>query len=152
MGGKTFWMVVSGVLALALFLMLTVKVQDPGEVEPASSEQLYIPEFGSNDVFREVTHAAPGHELLVADLRLPPDAVGDAHYHPWEEYLYVIGGSAVLEVEGMEPRELVAGEGFVIPRETVHTPRAGPDGIRAIVVRVHDEGDPVRVLVENPAE
>jgi quercetin dioxygenase-like cupin family protein len=106
---------------------------------------LYQPPLGSNVVFREATAAAPGHELIVADLKLAANAVGEAHYHPWEEYLYVIEGSAVLEIAGQEPRTLLAGEHFVIPRRTVHTPRAGAQGVRAIVVRVHDQGDPVMV-------
>ena len=115
--------------------------------EPAQ-EAGYRPPEGSNDIFVEAVNAAPGHELIVTDLVLPPDAVGDAHYHPWEEYLYVIEGSAVLDIDGQDRRTLAAGEKFIIPRETVHTPVAGPGGIRAIVVRVHDEGDPVRVLAE----
>ncbi len=145
-------MVVSGVLALALFLMLSVKIQDPADPDLIAADQVYLPPMGSNQVFREETGAAEGHELIVADLRLPPNAVGEAHYHPWQEYLYVIGGSAVLDIEGMEPRELVAGETYVIPAEVVHTPRAGPDGIRAMIMRVHNEGDPVSVPVEVPAE
>ncbi|HSG35046.1 MAG TPA: cupin domain-containing protein [Sphingomonadaceae bacterium] len=105
----------------------------------------YIPPIGSNEIFREATAAAPGHELIVADLRLPPNSVGEPHFHPWEEFLYVIEGSAVLDVDGQEPRVLQAGESFVIPGRTVHTPRAGPGGIRAIIIRLHDEGDPVAI-------
>ena len=105
----------------------------------------YLPPAGSNEVFREATAAAPGHELIVADLNLPADAVGEAHYHPWEEYLYVIAGSAVVDIEGADERLLRAGERFVIPPEKVHTPRAGPSGVRAIVIRVHDQGDPVMI-------
>ncbi len=118
------------------------------ESEAPQSMAIFEPGLGSNEIFHEATAAAPGHELIVADLLLPPDAVGVSHWHPWEEYLYVIGGSAVLDIEGMDSRELAAGEHFVIPRQTVHTPRAGPDGIRAIIVRVHDEGDPVMVPAE----
>ncbi len=129
------------VLCLALF----------GGCQGKSSEQapdggeLHIvqPAYGANAVFHEALSAAAGHELIVTDLSLGPDAVGEAHFHPWEEYLYVLGGSAVLDIEGLEPRTLVAGETFVIPPNTVHTPRAGPEGIRAMVIRVHDEGDPV---------
>ncbi len=141
----------------AAFALLTLALSacgGPAAEEEAPAEQgpaVFQPEFGSNDVFREMTAAAEGHELIVADLLLPPDAVGPAHYHPWEEYLYVIGGSAVLDIDGREAQQLTAGEAFIIPRETAHTPRAGPEGIRAIVVRVHDEGDPVRVLVEEEA-
>ena len=111
----------------------------------------YTPPFGSNPVFNEATAAAPGHELIVADLHLPPGAVGEAHYHAWEEYLYVIEGSALVEIEGMAPREIVAGETFIIPRLVPHTPKAGPQGIRAIIVRVHDEGDPLSVPVADPS-
>lgn len=122
----------------SLSLVLTASAA-PVSAQPA----IHQPPFGSNPVFTEEAHAAPGHELIVADLNLPPNAVGEAHWHEWEEYLYVLGGSAVLDIDGMEPRELGPGESFVIPRRTVHTPRAGAQGIRAIVIRVHDAGDPV---------
>ena len=112
----------------------------------------YLPPMGSNEVFNEAVNAAPGHELIVADLRLPPDAVGEPHSHPWEEYLYVIDGSAVVDIDGMEQREVMAGETIVLPRETVHTPRAGAEGIRAIIIRVHDEGDPVMVPASEAAD
>jgi quercetin dioxygenase-like cupin family protein len=111
----------------------------------AAADGVYLPPTGSNQIFREVTAAAPGHELIVADLNLPANAVGERHYHPWEEYLYVIAGSAVVDMDGADARLLRAGESFIIPRETVHTPRAGPQGVRAIVVRVHDLGDPVMI-------
>lgn len=117
----------------------------------AGVPEIIQPAPGSNEVFREALSAAEGHELIVADLALGPDAVGEAHSHPWEEYLYVLGGSAVLEVEGMEQRTLAAGESVVIPAKTVHTPRAGPEGIRAIVIRVHDEGDPVSIPASSPS-
>ena len=128
------------------FLCLLAACSPAGEVE--SDRQEFLPPIGSNEVFREPVAAAEGHELIVADLLLPADAVGESHYHPWEEYIYVIAGSALLDIEGSEERSLLAGEGFVIPARAVHTPKAGPDGIRAIIVRVHDEDDPVMVPVE----
>ena len=120
--------------------------EDAGESQVQLDDtQTYLPPSGSNEIFRQATAAAPGHELIVADLNLPADAVGEPHYHPWEEYLYVISGSAILDTEGGDERTLQPGESFVIPREAVHTPRAGPTGVRAIVIRVHKEGDPVMV-------
>ncbi len=107
----------------------------------------YMPPPGSNDIFNTEPGAAPGHRLVVADLVLGPDAASPPHYHPWEEYLYVIEGSAVLALDGAEPRTLLAGEHFVIPARAVHRAQAGPDGVRAIVTRVHDLADPIRVPV-----
>ena len=121
---------------------------DQETVRPAGDPvglTIFEPSMGSNDVLQEALSAAPGHELIVADLRLGPDAVGDPHSHPWEEYLYVIGGSAVLDVEGAERRTVHAGETAIIPARTVHTPRAGAEGIRAIVLRVHNRGDPLNI-------
>ncbi len=129
-------------LALAPALAACIAPRPGPQSAPAPTA--YLPPLGSNQVFRARTAAAPGHELIVADLRLPPDAVGEAHWHPWEEFLYVIEGSAVIDLAG-RPRPLAAGESFVIPARTVHTPRAGPRGFRAIVTRVHDEGDPVSI-------
>lgn len=107
--------------------------------------QEWTPPIGANPVFETEPGAAPGHRLIVTDLKLGPDAEGASHAHPWEEYLYIIEGSAILALEGQEPRVLVAGEKAVIPARAVHTPKAGPEGVRAIVTRVHDLTDPVQL-------
>ena len=130
--------------ALLALLVLTGCVKTAADPAPPAIVQ---PAIGSNEVMREALSAAPGHELIVADLVLPPNAVGEPHSHPWEDYLYVLGGSAILEVEGMATRTVEAGGKATIPPRAVHTPRAGPDGIRAIIVRVHDEGDPLSIPV-----
>lgn len=129
-------------------LVLTGCAQTVGA--QAERPAIVQPAIGSNEVMRETLSAAPGHELIVADLVLPPNAVGEPHSHPWEEYLYVLGGSAVLEVEGMPTRTVESGGRATIPAKAVHTPRAGPDGIRAIIVRVHDEGDPLSIPADGP--
>lgn len=133
--------------ALAAIALAGCQQQDAAEPSAPDDAGLsiYQPDFGPTEIFREAIAAAPGHELIVTDLHLPPNAVGDPHSHPWEEYLYVMGGSALVRVDGMEEREVMAGESIVLPREQVHTPVAGPEGIRAIVIRVHDEGDPVSI-------
>jgi len=105
------------------------------------------PPIGPNAVFDQPPESAPENRLIVTDLRLAPDAVGVTHFHPWEEFLYVIEGSALLEIAGEPARTLLPGERFVIPARAVHTPRAGPEGVRAIVVRVHRGGDPVSTPV-----
>ncbi len=112
---------------------------------PSPDDPRWLPPMGSNTVFDVEPGAAPDHQLLVSDLHLGPDAAGEAHSHPWEEFLYVIEGSALVDLPGSPTRTLNPGESFIIPPMAVHTPRAGPDGVRAIVVRVHDAGDPVMI-------
>ena len=139
-------------LTLASGLLLAGCNAGTGEASQAPAPEtaqpaVYDPPIGSNEIWHEESDSAPGHELIVADLRLGPNAVGETHWHPWNEYLYVIGGTAVLEIEGEEPQDLKAGDKVIIPRHAVHTPKAGPEGVRAIVSRVHVVGDPVTVPV-----
>ncbi|MEL1251694.1 cupin domain-containing protein [Aurantiacibacter gilvus] len=132
----------------AALALLALAVAGCATTQAPPAETRWVPDFGSNNVFNTEPGAAPGHRLVVDDLRLPAGAVGATHYHPWEEYLYVIEGSAVLDMVGHESRTLMPGESVVIPARQVHTPRAGPDGVRGIVVRVHDLADPIRVEVD----
>ena len=91
---------------------------------------------------------ADGLEVIISDVVIPPNATVPRHYHPGEEFLYVLTGSAVHVEESKPDQILKAGDAYVIPPRAVHAPRGGPDGARAIVFRVHVEGTEERILVE----
>lgn len=95
---------------------------------------------------------ADGLEVIISDVVIPPGATVPAHYHPGEEFLYVIEGSAVHVEEGRPDLELGPGDAYVIPPRARHAPRGGPEGARAIVFRVHVAGEPERIVVDAPAE
>jgi quercetin dioxygenase-like cupin family protein len=95
---------------------------------------------------------ADGLEVIISDVVIPPGATVPRHYHPGEEFLYVIEGSAVHVEEGQPDHELRAGDAYVIPPRARHSPRGGPEGARAIVFRVHVAGEPERILVDPPAD
>ena len=90
---------------------------------------------------------ADGLEVIVSDVGIPPNATVPRHYHPWEEFIYVIEGSAVHVEEGKKEFILSAGDAYAIPPGAIHAPRGGPTGARAIVFRVHVEGAKERTLV-----
>ena len=106
-----------------------------------------LPPPGSNEVLRAKVRIADNHEVIVANVFIPPGAEVPRHYHPGEEFVYVIQGSAVQVEEGQENRELKAGEAYVIPPEAIHAPYGGPEGGHAIVFRLHVEGKEERYLV-----
>ena len=107
----------------------------------------YQPATGVNEVLRGDIAAAPGHELVVGDLVLGPDAEVPRHYHYGEEFIYVIGGSVTLFRPGLPDLVLQAGDAVRIAPGTVHRARTGPDGLRAVSNWVAVEGKPLRVPV-----
>ena len=112
-----------------------------------ASPAAWQPPIGPNPVFDQAPEAVTDRRLIVTDLRLGPDAVGAAHYHPWEEFLYVIGGSTVISREGQPDLTLTAGQSIRIAPGTVHWGRAGDQGLRAVASWVKLDGRPLREAV-----
>ena len=112
-----------------------------------SETELMRPPPGSNLMMRAPITISDDLEVIISDVVIPPGATVPRHFHPGEEFLYVIEGSAVHVEEGKPDQILSAGDAYVIPPEAEHAPRGGPDGARAIVFRVHKDGLPERVNI-----
>lgn len=119
------------------------------EMEAAGGLPAILPDLppGSNERLRAPMSLADGLEVIISDVVIPPGATVPRHYHPGEEFLYVIEGSATHVQEGQPDIELTAGDAYVIPARAIHAPRGGPLGARAIVFRVHVAGQEERILV-----
>ena len=105
------------------------------------------PAPGSNLMLRSPIVLASGLEVIISDVVIPAGATVPRHYHPGEEFIYVIEWSAIHVEAGKPDQILSAGDAYVIAPEAEHAPRGGPQGARAIVFRVHVEGRPERILV-----
>lgn len=103
------------------------------------------PPPGSNLMLRGPITISDDLEVIISDVVIPAGASVPRHYHPGEEFVYVIEGSAVHIEAGKPDQILKAGDAYVIPPEAEHAPRGGPDGARAIVFRVHKAGLPERI-------
>lgn len=89
-------------------------------------------------------------EVIIAELRIPPNATIPPHYHPGEEVVLLLDGSAMLTEEGKPDREMVAGERVVIPTGVVHSPTIGPDGAHVVRMYLVPRGAEVTVPAGNP--
>ncbi len=132
---------IAGMIVMALALGACVSVDHPHH------EAETRPPPGSNLMLRAPITISDGLEVIVSDVVIPPGATVPRHFHPGEEFVYVIEGSAVHVEAGKPDQVLSAGDGYVIPPEAEHAPRGGPDGARAIVFRVHKDGLPERINV-----
>lgn len=130
------WIIAGGLYAAALPFAYAQAQQGAAETRPPP---------GSNEMLRSPLSALPGAEVIVSDVVIPPNAQVARHYHPGEEFLYVIEGTAIHVEEGKPDRELKAGDSYAIPPRAIHAPRGGPEGARAIVFRVHVAGQPERI-------
>ncbi len=99
-------------------------------------------EPGSNTMLREKMEIADGLSVIISDVVIPPQTEVPPHTHPGEEYVYVIEGEAIHREEGQEDKVYKAGDAFVIRAGKVHAPATGESPARAIVFRVHVEGEP----------
>ena len=135
----------------ALALAGCQQAQAPQVEDAIERAGITIPEGlepGSNEMLRAALEGAPELEVLISDVIIPPGAEVPRHYHPGEEFVYVIEGSAIHVEEGKPDIVTKAGDAMVITPEAVHSPRGGPDGARAIVFRVHVAGQPERIPVD----
>jgi len=125
-----------------------VEMESSGTSEVPAEVTEFYPPPGSNEMLRSALSGAEGLEVIISDVVIPPEATVPRHYHPGEEFVYVIEGSAVHVEAGQPDRIVQAGEALVIPPGVEHAPRGGPEGARAIVFRVHVEGAEERTLVD----
>ena len=117
----------------------------PQHAEDAAGQH---PPPGSNQMLRAPISLAEGLEVIISDVVIPPNGQVPRHYHPGEEFLYVLEGCAIHVEEGKADQTLCAGDSYVMPPRATHAPVGGPEGGRAIVFRVHVAGQAERILVE----
>lgn len=90
-----------------------------------------------------------GTEVIVSRVTMPPNTTLPRHWHPGEEFGYVLDGSVTLWQEGKEDILCSRGDVVMIPLKQVHTAITGDEGVSILVFRVHEQGEPERVPVED---
>ena len=138
----------SVILLTVLVVASCASPQRDGSSSAQVADSTYYPQPGSNQMLRAPITAVDGLEVIISDVVIPPHATVPRHYHPGEEFLYVLEGSAVHVEEGKPDQILKAGDSYVIPPRAVHAPRGGPNGARAVVFRIHVKGSEERILVK----
>ena len=89
-----------------------------------------------------------GTEVVVSHVEIPANTTLPKHWHPGEEFVYVLEGSEVLWQKDKPDVHLKKGDVFKVPLRQIHTARNEDERVTILVFRVHEEGQPVRVNVE----
>ena len=91
---------------------------------------------------------AENTEVVVSHVSVPPRTSLPMHWHPGEEFAYVLDGSFVLHQEGEDDVQYQKGDVGVVPFKKVHTIETHDEPTTILVFRVHESGQPERVLVD----
>jgi quercetin dioxygenase-like cupin family protein len=89
----------------------------------------FIPKFSAYEETKGTYLEAVEEFTLDAGVRAEP------HYHDTHEFFYILEGSAIVQVE-KEARLCGPGDFIRIPRNAVHSARAGSTGVRALAFSV----------------
>lgn len=85
---------------------------------------------------------------MVSHIVMPLNTELPKHRHHGEEFAYLIDGSLILWQEGKKKILFDKGDAVKIPLKQVHNVRTAESSATILVFRVHESGQPVRVLVE----
>ena len=111
---------------------------EPGAALPVQAENL----------LRESIAGVEGKEVIVSRVSFPPHTELPWHWHPGEEFFFVIEGSVTLKRRGEADVPAKEGDAQKIAPEIIHTGRTGEQGAELVIFRVHASGEPERYLVD----
>ena len=125
-------------VALVSVYSTVVQAAEPSQTVSVQAENL----------LRESIAGVEGKEIIVSRVSFPPHTELPWHWHPGEEFFYVIDGSVMLKRRG-EPDSLATqGDALKIAPRIIHTGSTGEQGAELLIFRVHAEGEPERYLVD----
>ena len=99
-------------------------------------------------LLRQSVEGVPTKEVIVNQVSIPPHTELPWHWHPGEEIFYVIDGEVTLAQRGKPDLRSRVGEVNIIAPDVIHTGRTGSEGVTLVIFRVHDKGQPERVVVD----
>jgi len=104
--------------------------------------------FSVDNILTSQLELAEDVEVVVSHIVIPPNTELPKHWHPGEEFAYVLDGTVILWQEGKKEIPFKKGDVGKISLKQVHNVRTTESSATILVFRVHQSGEPVRVLVE----
>ena len=91
----------------------------------------------------------PGRIVIQNRVELRLEAVPFRHWHPGEEVIYVLEGSLEYQMDGEPTRTVNAGEGLMVPPETIHAVKnVGSGNAAELATYIVEKGKPFLVVVD----
>ena len=137
---RTFPNLLNIVLSAVLITTWSDLASSAGETLPLA--------VAADNLLRETIDGVEGKEIIVSRVSFPPQIELPWHWHPGEEFFYVIEGSVTLKQRGHPDVVTVRGDSQKIPPGVIHSGESGEEGAELVIFRVHASGAPERYLVD----
>ena len=100
------------------------------------------------DLLTRQLEGVEGTEVITSITTVPPYTTLPKHWHPGEEFAYVLEGSFVLWQQGKPDETYRKGDVGLVSLKQVHTVSTKEEGASILIFRVHQQGQPGRILVD----
>ena len=116
--------------------------------EKVETVEQTIQELRIENILRDSLELAKDIEVVVSYVELPKQTTLPFHYHPGEEFAYIVEGSGELLLEDQTKIPMKAGEAGKVPFKQTHSFSTFEEEAKLVVFRVHEKGQPDRILVD----
>jgi quercetin dioxygenase-like cupin family protein len=99
------------------------------------------------DLLTQQLEGVENTEVVVSITTVPPNTTLPKHWHPGEEFAYVLDGAFVLHQQDKADETYKKGDVGIVPLKQVHTVSTQEEGATILIFRVHKLGEPGRILV-----
>jgi quercetin dioxygenase-like cupin family protein len=107
-----------------------------------------IPGLKLQNLMKTKLEGVAGTEVVVSHVTIPPNTSLPKHWHPGEEFAYVLKGSVTLWQKGKESVLGKTGDVIKVPLKQIHTAVTKEEGVTLLVFRVHEQGKPERIRAD----
>jgi len=135
---KLTMLIVSAVLSLYSMATIAHEKQESLDVAKVKLENLLASKL----------EGVKGTEVIVSRVTIPANKTLPTHWHPGEEFAYILKGSVVLWQKGKKDIVGHAGDVMKVPLKQIHTAKTKNEPAVILVFRVHEQGKPERVLAK----
>ena len=132
------------ILAVSIF----ISCSNEKESQNFESKGDVVEALKIENLLRESLALAEGVEVVLSYIELPKNTTLPSHYHPGEEFVYLIQGSGELTLNDNSKIIIRAGQTAKVPLKHVHSFSSLNEDVKGVVFRVHEKGQPDRTLVE----
>lgn len=107
-----------------------------------------VTELQFADLLTSQLQGVDNTEVVISITTVPSHTRLPMHWHPGEEFAYVLEGSLTLHQEDKPDEHYRKGDVGIVPLKQVHTISTGEESTRVLVFRVHESGQPGRILAD----